>query len=149
MNLESYFLILFNRFVNKVRAHFGEGRMSFTKKVKYQVKEATKFISNFENTAINLAIRENYDYVICGHIHKPKIREEKRGEKSVIYMNSGDWVENLTSLEYAFGKWKIHTYDENDYTKINPRLRVRESKTSNSEKKSNAALFAEIVGKNT
>lgn len=140
------FLILFNRFVNKIRAHFGKGRMSFTKRIKDRVKEASKFINDFENTAINLAIREEYDYVVCGHIHKPQIRKETKGDKSVIYMNSGDWIENLTSLEYAYGKWKIHTYDEDDYAKLSRRLHVKEEDKSDLEIKSTAALFAEIVG---
>jgi hypothetical protein len=24
-----------------------------------------------------------------------------------LYLNSGDWVEHLTSLEYSFGNWEI------------------------------------------
>jgi hypothetical protein len=28
-------------------------------------------------------------------------------------MNSGDWIENLTSLEYQQGEWTIYQYDEN------------------------------------
>lgn len=46
-------------------------------------------------------------------------------------MNSGDWVENLTSLEYENGAWKIYKYQESDfinYKKFNdrniPELRV-------------------------
>ncbi|MGK0364432.1 MAG: UDP-2,3-diacylglucosamine pyrophosphatase LpxH [Saprospiraceae bacterium] len=140
------FLILFNRFINEIRAYFGKGRMSFTKKVKDSVKKATKFISDFENTAINLAAREGYDYVICGHIHKPQITYEKRENKFICYMNSGDWVENLTSLEYTIGIWKIHTYDENDYAKVSPRLHVKEEEESDLEAKSTAALFADIIG---
>ena len=140
------FLIFFNRFVNKIRAKLGKPRMSFTQKIKNSVKEAGKFISDFEKTAIHLAAREKYDYVVCGHIHKPQIKTEKVGEKSVIYMNSGDWVENLTSLEYVYGKWKIHTYDENDYVKMSPRLRVKEEEKSDMEVKSRAALFADIIG---
>ena len=57
-----------------------------------------------------MAIDENYDYVICGHIHQPKkeIYESERG--ICTYLNSGDWVENLTALEYAFKRWKIYRY---------------------------------------
>jgi hypothetical protein len=28
-------------------------------------------------------------------------------------MNSGDWIENLTSLEYNNGCWQIFSYDQN------------------------------------
>ena len=27
-----------------------------------------------------------------------------------MYLNSGDWVENLTALEYSFKRWKIYQY---------------------------------------
>jgi hypothetical protein len=27
-------------------------------------------------------------------------------------MNSGDWIENLTSLEYTDGKWTVYKYME-------------------------------------
>jgi len=70
-----------------------------------------KYINNFENTAANLAIENDYDYVICGHIHQPKkeVYENKHGR--TMYLNSGDWVENLTALEYSFKRWKIYHYN--------------------------------------
>ncbi|MEY3367835.1 MAG: hypothetical protein RI973_990 [Bacteroidota bacterium] len=115
-------LILFNRFINNLRAKFGLPRMSFAAKVKQRVKEAVKFIGDFEDTAIRLAAEKGYDYVICGHIHKPQVRCEGK----VTYLNSGDWVENLTALEYAHGKWRIFEYDEAEFEVINPKLRVKE-----------------------
>ena len=33
---------------------------------------------------------------------------------SVVYLNSGDWIENLTALEYVDGEWKIYRYDEKE-----------------------------------
>ena len=32
-----------------------------------------------------------------------------------MYLNSGDWIENLTALEYHNKKWEIYTYDKNDF----------------------------------
>ena len=32
-----------------------------------------------------------------------------------MYLNSGDWIENLTALEYNNKEWKIYTYDKNDF----------------------------------
>jgi hypothetical protein len=32
-------------------------------------------------------------------------------------MNSGDWIENLTSLEYQDGKWSIYKYQESEFIK--------------------------------
>jgi UDP-2,3-diacylglucosamine pyrophosphatase LpxH len=117
-------LILLNRLINKVRFSMGLSRLSFAKKVKTQVKEAVKFISDFEETAVQIAIEEGYDYVICGHIHKPQARTVEREGKSVTYLNSGDWVENLTALEYAWGKWSLYEYHESDYHFVNPKLAV-------------------------
>ncbi len=111
-------LILLNRLVNKVRLAMGMPRMSFAGKIKDRVKEAVKYISDFEDTAINLAAEEQYDYVICGHIHRPQMRTVDVKGRQVTYLNSGDWVENLTSLEYKQGEWSVYHYDESDYWQI-------------------------------
>lgn len=123
-------LIWLNRFINKLRLALGMSRMSFAKKVKYRVKEAVKFIGDFEDTAIKLAADEGYDYVICGHIHRPQMRSEVIRDQRVTYLNSGDWVESLTALEYQWGRWSIYEYDEMDYQPVSPRLRVREVQES-------------------
>ena len=31
-----------------------------------------------------------------------------------MYMNSGDWIENLTTLEYESNAWKIYTFNETE-----------------------------------
>lgn len=120
-------LIVLNRLINKVRSSMGLSKLSFAKKVKTQVKEAVKFVSDFEDTALQIAIDEGYDYVICGHIHKPQVRTVEKEGKSVTYLNSGDWVENLTALEYAWGKWSLYEYHDSDYCFINPKLAVGET----------------------
>jgi UDP-2,3-diacylglucosamine pyrophosphatase LpxH len=119
-------LIRINRMINAGRRLFGLGPVSFAAKVKKGVKGAVKYISDFENTAIHIAAERGYDYVICGHIHKPQIRtvDFPNGE-SVTYLNSGDWVEHLTALEYENGKWSLYQYEESDYLALNPRLQVR------------------------
>jgi UDP-2,3-diacylglucosamine pyrophosphatase LpxH len=106
-------LILINRFINWVLEFFGKEKMSFSKKVKDSVKKAVAFVSDFESTAAELAIEKKYDYVVCGHIHMPQIKEVTNEKGSVMYLNSGDWVENLTALEYNNGKWEIFSYDKN------------------------------------
>jgi len=117
-------LIMLNRFINRIRSSMGMSRLSFAKKVKTRVKEAVKFISDFEETALKIAFDEGYDYVVCGHIHKPQQRTIKQNGKSVTYLNSGDWVENLTALEYAWGRWSLYEYHEADFQFINPKLAV-------------------------
>ena len=106
-------LILINRFINWVLEIFGKDKMSFSKKVKDSVKKAVAFVSDFESTAAELAIEKKYDYVVCGHIHMPQIKEVTNEKGYVMYLNSVDWVENLTALEYNNGKWEIFSYDKN------------------------------------
>ena len=104
------YLILINRFVNWVLNKLGKEPYSFSKKIKASVKKAVKHISDFENTATELAIEKKYDYVICGHIHEPKIIKKMNKHGNTLYLNSGDWVENLTALEYNHKRWKLFTY---------------------------------------
>jgi UDP-2,3-diacylglucosamine pyrophosphatase LpxH len=105
-------LILFNRAINSILKFFGKEKMSLSKKVKNSVKKAIKWIGDFEQTAAELAIENEYTHVICGHIHQPQIKTIKTDKGEVIYMNSGDWIENLTTLEYSDNKWEIYHYDE-------------------------------------
>jgi UDP-2,3-diacylglucosamine pyrophosphatase LpxH len=109
-------LILLNRFINRCLILMGKEKMSLSKKVKNSVKKAVKWISNFEQTAAELAIEKKYDVVICGHIHQPqhKIIENEFGK--VTYLNSGDWIENLTALEFEDNNWKIYQYNEKEFS---------------------------------
>ncbi|HEX7457959.1 MAG TPA: UDP-2,3-diacylglucosamine diphosphatase, partial [Ginsengibacter sp.] len=69
-------LILINMFVNFISSKmFKKGKLSLSKKIKNSVKSAVKFINNFETTAADIGISNKYDYVICGHIHQPEMRE--------------------------------------------------------------------------
>ncbi len=104
------YLILLNRLINWVLVKMGKEPYSLSKKIKSSVKKAVKFISDFETTAAELAIENEYDYVICGHIHEPKIETITNKKGSVIYLNSGDWIENLTALEYNKRRWKMYQH---------------------------------------
>ncbi len=106
-------LILLNRMVNWCLQKLGKDRYSLSKKIKDSVKGAVKFISDFEQVATELAIENGYDYVVCGHIHQPKIITKETKNGRTTYLNSGDWVENFTALEYQFKRWKLYHY-END-----------------------------------
>lgn len=108
------FLILLNKAVNYISNKMGKDPVSMSKRIKNGVKSALKFISDFERTAADIAIEKKFDYVVCGHIHQPQIRNIKSEKGSVLYLNSGDWIENLTALEYHRGKWKLYHYNE-DY----------------------------------
>lgn len=105
-------LILINRFLNWILVRLGKEPYSLSKKIKDNVKSAVKFITNFETTCIELAIEKKYDYVICGHIHEPKIQFIENEKGKTVYLNSGDWIENLTALEYHNKKWKMFHYTQ-------------------------------------
>jgi UDP-2,3-diacylglucosamine pyrophosphatase LpxH len=108
-------LILLNVFINYVSRLLGQGKVSISKTIKENVKTAVKFVSHFEQTAAALAIHKGYHAIVCGHIHHPEIKEIAVGKTGKItYLNSGDWVENLSSLEFHNGVWSLFRYaDEN------------------------------------
>ncbi len=106
------FLILFNSLVNNILSRLGRPKMSFSRALKNTVKQAVKYIGDFEKVAAERAGRKGVDYVICGHIHQPQIRSIVGENGPFTYLNSGDWVENLTALEYQNGEWRLFTYQE-------------------------------------
>lgn len=111
-------LILLNRLINHTLVMLGREKMSLSKKVKQGVKKAVSWVDNFEQTAAELAIEKKYDYVICGHIHQPQQRIIANGKGQVTYLNSGDWVENLTALEYQHNEWTIYQHDQRTQAKV-------------------------------
>jgi UDP-2,3-diacylglucosamine pyrophosphatase LpxH len=111
-------LILLNRAVNWALKLMNKEKMSFSKKIKNRVKKAVKWIADFEQIAAELAIEKKYDYIICGHIHQPQKRVIETKNGKVTYLNSGDWVENLTALEYSNHEWNIFKYDEKDFASV-------------------------------
>ena len=112
------FLILFNRFINYFLEKAGREKYSLSKKIKKSVKRAVKFIDDFEKTATDLAIDNEFDYVICGHIHQPCIKKIDTLKGTCHYLNSGDWVENLTALEYNNERWTLYSYQDREHLLI-------------------------------
>ncbi|WP_276392282.1 UDP-2,3-diacylglucosamine diphosphatase [Eudoraea chungangensis] len=102
------------RLVNRIKDKFSKGLEGLN-------KEFSNFNSNiidkFERGLTLFAIDKGYSFVICGHTHRPKkeILETKKGK--CTYLNSGDWITNLTALEYTFRRWKIYNYS---HDKLSP-----------------------------
>jgi len=119
-------LILLNRLVNWSLERMGKEKYSLSRKIKNSVKSAVKYVSDFENVVSDLAIENGYDFVICGHIHQPKmlLKENKHGKTT--YLNSGDWVENFTALEYQFRRWKIYNYSSDKLAAFNADEDIKE-----------------------
>ncbi|GGG24423.1 UDP-2,3-diacylglucosamine diphosphatase [Pontibacter amylolyticus] len=105
-------LILLNRMVNFCCLKLNRDKVYLSRNIKNRVKSAVKFINNFEKTAADIAIANSYDYVVCGHIHQPEKRDISNIEGRVTYLNSGDWIENLTALEYRNGDWSLYKFRE-------------------------------------
>ncbi len=103
-------LIRLNNTVNWTLERMGKPRMSFSQRIKQRVKKAVAYINDFERTAAHIAITDGLDHVVCGHIHQPQIRRITMPHGSVGYMNSGDWIEHLSALEYAQGKWSLYMH---------------------------------------
>src|SRR5690606_33698522 len=120
-------LILLNSLVNWALIKLGREKMSLSKRIKNSIKNAVKFVNDFEVTAATLAVEKGYQYVICGHIHQPEIRVIETEKGSVTYLNSGDWVENLTALEYHRGEWQIYRYHATEYSAADSEPDVSES----------------------
>jgi len=110
-------LILLNSFINFILTRLGKEKVSFSRKVKDRVKSAVSYINKFEKTAAEIAISKGYSYVICGHIHQPAIRMIHTHQGEVMYLNSGDWIENLSALEYYQDKWRIYRFRDDPYAK--------------------------------
>lgn len=108
-------LILLNQVINWFLLKMGREKYSLSKRIKAGVKQAVTFISNFETTAAEVAIDNGFDYVVCGHIHQPQMEIKKNQKGSCLYLNSGDWIENLTALEYHNEQWQIYTYNPGGY----------------------------------
>lgn len=100
-----YSMILkLNHHFNQIRHRLGLSYWSLSQYLKHKVKNAVSFISAFEEALTAEANRRGYDGVVCGHIHKPEIREVN----GMLYCNDGDWVESLSALvETNTGELKI------------------------------------------
>jgi len=126
-------LILLNSFSNYILTKLGREKISFSKRIKKSVKSAVSYIGKFEETAAEIAISKGYSHVICGHIHQPEMRRIANAEGEVMYLNSGDWVESLSSLEYHKGKWNIYNFREDPFVQAYSLKSTREETLSHAQ----------------
>ena len=83
-------------------------RVSLSKWLKSKVKEAVKFVTNFENALAKEAVERECDTVLCGHIHTPS---DKIIENGVRYLNCGDWIENNSYIVKTLeGQFELRYY---------------------------------------
>ena len=121
------YMIMINSWINKkIMRPLGRKRLNFSKSIKANVKTAVQYFANFEMKAAKIAQKNGYKYVVCGHIHTPKIESFNINGEEIIYMNSGDWLESLSSLEYVNNKWSIymHKRTEQEYKGDDSRIEM-------------------------
>ena len=101
----AYTVILnINDHYNRLRHRLGLSYWSLSQFLKHKVKNAVSYITSFEEALTQEARRRGYDGVVCGHIHRPEIREID----GILYCNDGDWVESLSALvETHAGELKL------------------------------------------
>lgn len=98
------FALALNRHLNKIRRWLGKPYWSLSQFLKYKVKNAVSFITQFETILADAAKRRGFDGVVCGHIHQAEIKHYDE----ILYGNCGDWVESLTALvEHHDGRLEI------------------------------------------
>jgi UDP-2,3-diacylglucosamine pyrophosphatase LpxH len=134
-------LILINSFVNYFSVKMGRGKISLSKRVKDKVKSAVKFINDFEKVASDIAIEKGYKYVVCGHIHQPEMRRMVNDDGETIYLNSGDWIENLTALEYNNKNWRIYHYHQD---KVAAKTQIEDDASTSNYKELFESLLIEF-----
>jgi UDP-2,3-diacylglucosamine pyrophosphatase LpxH len=94
-----------NRWYNQYRKWRKLPYQSISQKIKSSIKTATSYVNDFETTALKMAEKKGCDGVICGHIHQP----EDRTINGKRYLNSGDWVENMSAILIdTYGKIYIY-----------------------------------------
>ena len=71
------------------------------------MKDAIKFITNFENQLAYQANQRGCCGVIAGHIHTPDDKLVKIGDIEIRYLNCGDWIENNSYIIYNNNKFEI------------------------------------------
>lgn len=112
----SYTLALtVNHWFNRLRRRLGYPYWSLSAYLKHKVKNAMKYIDNFEVVVAREAAAQGLDGVVCGHIHKAEIRDID----GMLYCNDGDWVESCTALvETREGRLEILHWTDTQATVV-------------------------------
>jgi UDP-2,3-diacylglucosamine pyrophosphatase LpxH len=91
------FMMRINRGVNECRRVFGLPHWSLATYLKLRLPNAVRYVEAFEHAAAQAARSRNLAGIVCGHIHRPGLRQID----GVLYCNDGDWVESCTALVEA------------------------------------------------
>lgn len=107
------FLLFINRHFNHARRYLGLNYWSLATFLKSKIKNAMQYVKNFEQAAVYAARKRSTQGVICGHIHHAEIKKLN----GIVYLNTGDWVENCTALvEKQNGEIELLHWSEHYHT---------------------------------
>ncbi|QEC51443.1 UDP-2,3-diacylglucosamine hydrolase [Anseongella ginsenosidimutans] len=102
--------VLINKGLNVLWKPLTGREIRLSKALKNWVKKKVRSVEDFQQKAIDIALEKKMDYLVCGHNHLPEIKMVENGEQSLLYLNSGDWIENTSALEYNGGAWSLYYY---------------------------------------
>ncbi|MEI6557320.1 MAG: UDP-2,3-diacylglucosamine diphosphatase [Rhodospirillaceae bacterium] len=101
--------LAFNRWFNFGRRRLGYPYWSVSAYLKLKVKNAVRYIGDYEDRVVEAARDRRVDGVVCGHIHHAELRDDG----GCVYANCGDWVESCSALvEHADGRLEIVNWPE-------------------------------------
>ncbi len=126
-------LLGFNKMVNRLMGLLGKEKLSLSASIMRQFNKRFIKIDEFEQKIAEIAIEKKFDTVICGHIHQPRKRIIGNENGSVEYLNSGDWVENMTALEYYDKSWHLYQYNEKEVRVEKPLRQIPQTEVLTSE----------------
>ena len=71
------------------------------------------------------------------------MRKIEHTNGSIMYLNSGDWIENLTALEYHKGEWDLFRFSETE--RIAMLKNAEEEAEGDVEEMDDKQLFSQMV----
>lgn len=102
-------VLMVNHWFNLARRKLGFGYWSLSAYLKHKVKNAVRYVNDYEKAVADEARKRGVDGVVCGHIHKAEMRQMD----GILYCNDGDWVESCTALvEHRDGRLEIINWAE-------------------------------------
>jgi UDP-2,3-diacylglucosamine pyrophosphatase LpxH len=120
-------LLEINRLLRWGRRLIGmQSHFSLAAFVKFKVKNAVQFISDYEESIVNTLKNESLNGVICGHIHHAEIKDMD----GFLYVNTGDFVESCTAIVEKFdGSLDLVRWHKAESVEILPEPLIGESKS--------------------
>jgi len=93
-----------NRWINAGRRLLGYDYWSLSSSLTSMLQSASRFVGAFEAAVVHEATKRRVAGVVCGHIHRAALRPAG----SILYSNTGDWVESCTAvLEHFDGRLEL------------------------------------------